>query len=62
MLKTLDYIALSIILAIVTFVWGALLLDSLPLAIILACALSLAITFSVKFFNKKKYKYYTLYI
>lgn len=56
-LKTLDYIALSIILAIVVFVWGALILDSLPLAIILACALSLAITFSVRFFGENKYKY-----
>ena len=57
MSKTLDYLALAIILTVMTFVWGAMIFDDVILAVIVACALSATVTIFVKFFTHNKYRY-----
>lgn len=57
MAKTLDYISLTIILLILSFVVGALIFDSLWLSLAVACSLSFAVVAFLKFASRGKYRY-----
>ena len=59
MTKALDYISLSIIVTLTTFVWAALLFKNAVGALIFSVALSIAIVFSVRYFSKRNQKPYT---
>lgn len=59
MTKALDYISLSIIVTLTTFVWAALLFKNAVGALIFSVALSIAIVFSIRYFSKKNQKPYT---
>lgn len=56
MARTLDLIALSILLTVIGFVWGALVFQNAWLALVVAASLSLAIVFAVKFYTKSNGK------
>ena len=57
MAKTLDYIALSIVLTLIGFVFGAMLFKNIWYALVVATFFSLAIVFSIKYFKRTKYRY-----
>ena len=59
MTKALDYISLSIIVTLTTFVWAALLFKNAVGALIFSVALSIAIVFSIRYFSKRNQKPYT---
>ncbi len=59
MAKTVDYIALTVIIFMLTLVWSAIAFGNFIGAIIFSCALSVAITFSVKYFSKNKKRPYS---
>ena len=56
MARTIDLIALSVIIIIASFVLGAMLLKNVWLALIISTTISIAIVISIKFFAKQKYK------
>lgn len=59
MSKALDYISLSIIVTLTTFVWATLLFKNAVGALIFSVAFSLAVVFSIRYFSKKNQKPYT---
>lgn len=56
MARTIDLIALSVIIMIASFVLGAMLLKNVWLALIISLTISIAIVITIKFFAKQKYK------
>lgn len=56
MAKTLDFIALAVIIMIASFVWCVLLFENVWLSLVVSASLAVAIVFSIKFFSKQKTK------
>ena len=57
MAKTLDYVALTIILTLLTFVFGLLAFQNAYISLAVSASLSLATVFSIKYFSRKKYRF-----
>lgn len=56
MARMLDYLTLSAILLVLSFVFGVLIFENVWLSLVVAISLSAAIVFSIGFFSKKKSK------